>query len=519
MPAKPIPKPRARGASRQECDPLLLRWLGPKVEGDNEAGRFAGLPTKELTKAFNRRFKTNLRERTVLSYIREAVKAANREAEEVTRRFKEAGMTGMSKPPPSVTLPRPGRPKSGTSPKPRSTKKKPPPASSLPTLIHVLSSQKQSKPSRTPPQRTRKREPVQAVAPVVTRPGTKPGPKPRFKRWSRVWWELQALTGWSARALYHHLATFPAIKPLIGSRASFLQGLADLDAPRPTWDPMAATRALPVSPEDAFIEDLRGCGALHVLHLHQVLINTEKGEWAVLLLAFDPLSRFINVRVLDFEGPSGQASAERPRGRPRWKLDTEWLATVEKEGGAAGGQLSPDAYRDFVIDTVAKTGIPYSPVWLSRSMAGVDRVLDALKQLAPGDAFVLSPVPHWPRGPLVVPMSLKTLCGLMADVVNAHNREFAQPNLRKVRAYIEELKEKGRVIPSTLAWLEEHGLYDVTKDHVTTLGLLHPPRADVRRFALLSAFEAGYPGLSSRGHYVAVQPQRIRSRFVGEGDS
>ena len=142
-----------------------------------------------------------------------------------------------------------------------------------------------------------------------------------------------------------------------------------------------------------------------------------------------------------------------------------------------------------------------------------------IEQLAPDDAFVVSPVPHWPRGPLVVPMSLKTLCGLMADVVNAHNRQFAQPNLRKVRAYIEELKEKGRVTPSTLAWLEENGLYDVTKDHVTTLGLLHPPRADARRFALLSAFEAGYPGLSSRGHYVAVQPQRIRSRFVGEGDS
>ncbi len=155
--------------------------------------------------------------------------------------------------------------------------------------------------------------------------------------------------------------------------------------------------------------------------------------------------------------------------------------------------MSPDAYRNFMIDTVAKTGIPYSPVWLSLGVAVPDHVVDALKQLAPDDAFVVSPVPDWPRGPLVVPMSLKKLCGQLTDLVNVHNREFAQLHLRKVRAHIEALKEKGRVTPSTLAWLEDSGLYDVTMDHVTTLGLLHPPRQDVRRFALLSAFEAGYP--------------------------
>lgn len=519
MPASSISKSPARSVSPQVRDPLLLRWLGPKVEGDKDAGRFAGRPTRELAKAFNRRFRTQLSERTVLRYIHAAVARATRRAETATRIAAQAGRVGVSVPPPEVTLLGRGRPKSGIPPKPRAIRKKPALISSLPTLINPPRAADAAAARRPLPERKTERVLPITVALTSRTARAKPGPKPRFKRWSRVWWELQALTGWSARALYHHLAAFPAIKPLLGSRASFLQGLADLDAPRPTWDPMAATRALPVSPEDAFIEDLRGCGALHVLHLHQVLINTEKGEWAVLLLAFDPVSQLINVRVLDFEGPSGLASAERPRGRPRWKCHTEWLATVEEEGGATGVQLSPDGYRDFVIDTVAKTGIPYSPVWLSRSMAGVDRVVDALKQLAPDDAFVVSPVPHWPRGPLVVPMSLKALCGLMADVVNAHNREFAQPILRRVRARIEELKEKGRVTPSTLAWLEEHGLYDVTKDHVTTLGLLHPPRADVRRFALLTAFEAGYPRLSSRGHYVAVQPQRIRSRFVGGRDS
>lgn len=519
MPAKPIPKSPARSVSPQVRDPLLLQWLGPKVEGDKDAGRFAGRPTRELAKAFNRRFRTQLSERTMLRYIHEAVARATRRAETATRIASQAGRVGVSVPPPEVTLPGRGRPKSVMPPKPRAMRKKPALISSLPTLINPPRAA--DAPAARRPLPERKTERVQPISIALTSRAAraKPGPKPRFKRWSRVWWELQALTGWSARALYHRLATFPAIKPLLGSRASFLQGLADLDAPRPTWDPVAATRALPVPPEDALMEDLHGCGVLHVLHLHQVLLNTEKGEWAVLLLAFDPLSQFINVRVLDFEGPSGQASADRPRGRPRWKCYAGWLATVDEEEGATGVQLSPDAYRDFVIDTEAKTGTHYHPVWLSRSLEGSDRVLDALKQLAPDDAFVVSPVPHWPRGPLVVPMSLKTLCGLMADVVNAHNREFAQPNLRKVRAYIEELKEKGRVTPSTLAWLEENGLYDVTKDHVTTLGLLHPPRADVRRFALLSAFEAGYPGLSSRGHYVAVQPQRIRSRFVGEGDS
>ncbi len=518
MPRHPTPRPPTRKVLPHQRDALLLTWLGPKAEGDQEAGRFAGRPTSEIAKAFNRRFRTQLSERTVLRYIREAVARATRKAEAATKAAALAGRVGVSVLPPEVTLLGRGRPKSEMPPKPRSPRKKATPVSTLPTLIHFPRPAEVTAGTPSPRDREAVRMVPVVVAPAPKPARAKPGPKPRFKRWSRVWWELQALTGWSARTLYHHLERFPRVQPLLGSRASFLQGLADLNAPRPTWDPVAATRTLPVPPEDAFIEDLRGCGVLHVLHLHQVPLNTEKGEWAVLLLAFDPMSQFINVRVLDFDGPSGGASVARPRGRPRRKCHAEWLATVKEEGGATGVQVSPDTYRDFVIDTAAKTGIPYSPVWLSRSVADTDRIVDALKQLAPNDAFVVSPVPHWPRGPLVVPMSLKTLCGPLADLVNAHNREFAQPHLRKVRAYIEALKEKGRVIPSTLAWLEANGLYDMAKDHVTTLGLLHPPRQDVRRFALLSVFEAGYPGLSSRGHYVAVQPQRIRSRFVGVGD-
>ncbi|WP_298626052.1 hypothetical protein [uncultured Zoogloea sp.] len=500
-------------------DALLLRWLGPKVEGDKEAGRFAGRPTRELAKAFNRRFRTELSERTVLRYIHQAVARATRRAEAATRHAALVGRVGVFVPPPEVALPTRGRPKSGGSPKPRAPRKKPAPVSALPTLINLPLAA--DAPAARRPPREREPAPVQPLTAVPTfkPPRARPGPKPRFKRWSRVWWELQALTGWSARMLYHHLQRFPGIQPLLGSRASFLQGLADLDAPRPTWDPVAATQALPVAPEEAFIEDLRSCGVLHVLHLHQVLLNTEKGEWAVLLLAFDPQSLFVNVQVLDFEAPPGRRSAGSPLGRPRRKCHAEWLATVKEEGDAIEVQVSPDAYRDFVIDTIAKTGIPYSPVWLSLGVAVPDHVVDALTQHAPDDAFVVSPVPDWPRGPLVVPTSLKTLCGQLADLVNAHNRAFAQPRLRKVRALIEALKEKGRVTPSTLAWLEDNGLYDVKMDHVMTLGLQHPPRQDVRHFAVLSAFEAGYPGLSSRGHYVALKPLRIRSQFVDEGES
>lgn len=500
-------------------DALLLLWLGPKVEGDKETGRFAGRPTRELAKAFNRRFRTELSERTVLRYIHQAVARATRRAETTTRHAALVGRVGVFVPPPEVALPTRGRPKAEVSPKPRAPRKKPALVSALPTLINLPRAM--DAPAARPPSPKREPAPDQpnTAVPTSTPRRARPGPKPRFKRWSRVWWELQALTGWSARMLYHHLEGFPGVQPLLGSRASFLQGLADLDAPRPTWDPVAAIQALPVSQEDAFIDDLRSRGVLHVLHLHQVLLNTEKGEWAVLLLAFDPQSLFINARVLDFDGPSGRASAARPRGRPRRKCHAEWLATFEEEGGAIQVQVSPDAYRDFVIDTVAKTGIPYSPVWLSLGVAVPDHVVDALTQLAPDDAFVVSPVPDWPRGPLVVPVSLKTLCDQLADFVNAHNREFAQPHLRKVRALIEALKEKGRVTPSTLAWLEDNGLYDVKMDHVMTLGLQHPPRQDVRRFAVLSAFEAGYPGLSSRGHYVALKPLRIRSRFVDEGES
>ncbi len=557
MPAiPPTQPPRKRIPPRQRHD-LLVKWLSPQEEGDKEAGRFVGRPVREITKAFNRHFHVRVCERTVLRYMHEAVAAATRRAETDTWIAAQMKRTGVSVVAPAITLLPRGRPKSETPSTPRRRKKKqkavcsppksisPPPTPAVVAVQVVPSVQMKTRPLQvaaseiapaiTPLARGRPKSETPPTAPAVAvqvalpaqvkpvpapkPPRGKPGPKPRFKRWSRVWWELQALTGWSARTLYHHLEGFPAIHPLLGRRASFLQGLADLDAPRPTWDPVAATRALPVSPEDAFIEDLRSRGVLHVLHLHQVLLNTETGEWAVLLLAFDPQSQFINARVLDFDGPSGRASVARPRGRPRQKCHAEWLATVKEEGGATEVRVSPDAYRDFTIDTVAKTGIPYSPVWLSLGVAVPDHVVDALKQLAPDDAFVVSPVPDWPRGPLVVPMSLKKLCGQLTDLVNAHNREFAQPHLRKVRAHIEALKETGRVTPSTRAWLEDNGLYDVKMDHVTTLGLLHPPRQDVRRFALLSAFETGYPGLSSRGHYVAVQPLRIRFRFVGEGDS
>lgn len=519
MSVNSMPKSPTRSVPPQVRDVLLLRWLGPKVEGDKEAGRFAGRPTREFAKAFNRRFRTELSERTVLRYIHQAVARATRRAETATRHAAVVGRVGVFVPPPEVALPTRGRPKSGGAPKPRAPRKKPALVSALPTLINLPRAT--DAPAARPPSPKREIAPDQpnTAVPTSTPPRARPGPKPRFKRWSRVWWELQALTGWSARTLYHHLQRFPGIQPLLGSRASFLQGLADLDAPRPTWDPVTATQALPVPPEDAFIEDLRSCGVLHILHLHQVLLSTEQGEWAVLLLAFDPQSLFVNVQVLDFEEPPGRRSAGSPLGRPRRKCHAEWLATVKEEGAAIQVQVSPDAYQDFAIDTVGKTGIPYSPVWLSPRVVVPDHVVDAMKQLAPDDAFVASPVPHWPRGPLVVSMSLKTLCGQLADLVNAHNRAFAQPRLRKVRAHIEALKEKGRVTPSTLASLEANGLYDVAKDHAPALGLLHPPRQDVRRFAVLSAFEAGYPGLSSRGHFVAVQPQRIRSRYVGEGDS
>lgn len=518
MSSNPPPKPSPTRVPPQQRHALLLKWLAPKEEGDKEAGRFIGRPAREITKAFNRRFRTQLSERTILRYVHAALAAARRKAEADRQAAARFGGIGVSVTIPAVTLLPPGRPKSGTPPKPRQPKKKPALVSSLPTLLGAPRTPKTTAARNGPPVREEVREQSVAAAPEPPPQRARPGPKPRFKRWSRVWWELQALTGWSARTLYAHLSTFPAIQPLLGSRASFLQGLADLDAPRPNWNPVAATRARPVAPEDAFIEDLRGCSVLHVLHLHQVLLNTENGEWAVLLLAFDPASLFINAAVLDFEGPSGPVPASRPRGRPRQQCHAEWLATVVEQGGTADARLPPEIYLAFTVDTVAKTGIPYSPVWLSPSVAGGDCLLDALKQLAPDEAFVASPVPHWPRGPLDVPMSLKTLCGYLADLVNAHNRAFAQPHLRRVRARIDELLEKGRVTPSTLAWLEARGLYDVTKDQVTTLGLRHPPRQDVRRFALLSSFQAGYPGLSVRGHYVAIKPQRICARPISGSD-
>lgn len=491
---------------------VLLKWLSPKEEGDKEAGRFIGRSTREIAQAFNRRFRTQLSERTVLRYLHEAVEAAKREAEDATRLAAQAGRIGVSVPPPVVTLPIRGRPKSERPPSPRKSKQKPAVPWPLPPLIvapRVPEAPELPPPQPPPPEEDGHRQEVSPSRPVRLK--SKPGPKPRFKRWGRIGWELQALTGWSGRGVYQHLSTLPGMKPHLGSRASFLHGLADLGAPRPSWNPVAATRALPTHPEDAFAEDLRACGVLHVLHLHQVLIQTERGEWALLLLAFDPLSLFINARVLDFEGPVGSLPVSRPRGRPRERYHADWRARVMVEDGCAALELSPEAYWDFIIDTVGKTGIPYGPIWLS--LQGAEEVAEALGQISPGDTFIASPVPSWPRAPISSPIALKPLCRLIADSVNAHNRLHAQSRLRDVRERIESLIEKGRVSPATLVKLEETGLYDTRRDHIVFLDLPHPPRQDVRRFALLSGFQAGYPGLAGRGHFVAITPRHIRARF------
>lgn len=344
----------------------------------------------------------------------------------------------------------------------------------------------------------------------------KPGPKPRAKRWSRVWWELQMLTGYSARTLHDHLAKVSTIAPLIGSRASFVAGLAELGAPRPVWDPLSAVHAVPDAADDAFTADLRECGVMHVLHLHPVLLNTARGEWAVLLLAFDPLSQFINAMLLDFDGPREGGSPPRPRGRPRKPRDEGWSVTVEGEGEEAGMQIHVPAaaYWALVTETVGKTGIPYSPIWLSPSAAGGDALLDALRQGSPSDTFARAPVAPWPRGPVFVPLSIQTVCKRLGEAINSQNRIHAQPKLREARARIAALIDRGRVSPGTLARLEADGLLDTRRDSIIILGLPHPPRLDVRRFALLSAFQAGYPRLSARGHLVAIRPRRVQSRFT-----
>lgn len=495
-----------------QCCAVLLKWLSPKEEGDKEAGSFIGRPTREIAQAFNRRFGTQLSERTVLRYLHEAVEAATQKAEDATRLAAQKGRIGVSVPPPVVTLPIRGRPKSPLPLKPRKLKQKPAASWPLPPLIMVPRVPAAHVPSPLQPPLPEEcvQWPESSSSPPV-RLKSKPGPKPRFQRWGRIGWELQALTGWSGRSVYQHLSTLPGLRPHLGSRASFLHGLADLGAPRPSWNPIAATQALATHPDDAFAEDLRACGVLHVLHLHQVVIRTERGEWAVLLLAFDPISLFINARVLDFEGPAGSSSGSRPQGRPRKRYHADWLARITLEGDHAEVQLSPEAYWDFIIDTVGKTGIPCGPIWLS--LQGAEEIADALEQISPGDTFIASPVPPWLRAPISSPIALKPLCRLIADAVNAHNRLHAQSRLREVRARIESLIEKGRVPPATLAKLEETGLYDTHRDHIVFLDLPHPPRQDVRRFALLSGFQAGYPGLAGRGHFVGIAPQHIHSRF------
>ncbi len=125
---------------------------------------------------------------------------------------------------PTITPLARGRPRPDTPPVPGRRKKKlesacprpkligPPPTPSA-VMVHVA------------PSVQMKTHLLETVPEPVSKPSRgKPGPKPRFKRWSRVWWELQALTGWSARTLYHHLKGFPALQPLLGSRASFFSG-------------------------------------------------------------------------------------------------------------------------------------------------------------------------------------------------------------------------------------------------------------------------------------------------------
>lgn len=518
---------------------LLVKWLSPKVEGDAEAGRFVGRPAREIADAFNRHFETRVSARTVLRYVHQALEWARRWPEHAHR---EAGSgagaaesSGGVEAVPSSPRPR-GRPKSASPPKPRARKVRP--AVDLPSLTvqrRRAKTRERAAPTPAPAQRPAE---IPAVGPAVepaaelateashaspveppsgqreSASRAKPGPKPRAKRWSRVWWELQMLTGYSARALHDHLARVPTIAPLIGSRASFVAGLAELGAPRPVWDPVSAVRTVPDAADDPFTADLRACNVMHVLHLHPVLLNTARGEWAVLLLAFDPLSQFINAMLLDFDGPGEGGSPPRPRGRPRKPRDEGWSVTIEEEGVATQIHAPAAAYWALVTDTVGKTGISYSPIWLSPSAAGGDAFLDALRRCSPSDTFARAPVAPWPRGPVTVPLSIQTVCKRLGEAINAHNRAHAQPRLREARARIAALIDRGRVTPGTQARLEADGLLDTRRDHIIILGLPHPPRPDVRRFALLSAFQAGYPRLSARGHLAAIRPRRVQSRFT-----
>lgn len=335
-PRKRVP-PLARHA-------LLVRWLSPKAEGDAEAGRFVGRPAREIADAFNRHFETRVSARTVLRYVHEALQWARRRAERAQREAGSPGgaaeSSGGAEAVPSSPRAR-GRPKSASPPKPRARKARP--AVKLPSLTVRHRRAKAPEcvgPTPAPsviPAVGAAVDPAAAVAteetpalPVEHLSGkresasrAKPGPKPRAKRWSRVWWELQMLTGYSARALHDHLARVPTIPPLIGSRASFVAGLAELGAPRPVWDPVSSVRTVPDAEDDPFTADLRECGVMHVLHLHPVLLSTAGNERAVLLLAFDPLSQFVNAMLLDFEG-SGEAEST-----PLWVKIV--VASIESE--------------------------------------------------------------------------------------------------------------------------------------------------------------------------------------------
>lgn len=194
-----LPRPRVLPFDRHK---LLVKWLSPKVEGDEEAGRFFQRPAREITPAFNQRFGTDVSERTVLRYLHEALAWAKRQAVTDKQLALQADQAAGEVTEFAATLLTRGRPKSGRPPIPRGPRKKRLRVSEQPKLIARPRVRKVvARDERLRTSGEGETAALEAAVPERSAPDTprtKPGPKPQFKRWSRIWWEIQALTGWSA---------------------------------------------------------------------------------------------------------------------------------------------------------------------------------------------------------------------------------------------------------------------------------------------------------------------------------
>jgi hypothetical protein len=411
-------------ADRRKRNELLRRWLSvPDGDArlDAEAGRFVNRPAAEIAKALNAHFGIKISSRTVLRYIKDAVKKPVADGNPSLQRLK------------------PGRPRHHRA--------------------------------------------------INSQGGT------GSHLWSLIWCEAMVLTGLAPSGLHQIMHKCESWRHHLGSRSGFHYRFSQLGLSLPHAN-LKADRA-----KEVWADGLR---------LHQIVLRPTTEQACVVLFAYAPRTSYLNATVFLLNTVSNDTGhSKRLAGRPLSRVHERWSARVIEAESDVHIQLSAQTILDFVDATRANMAVPVTTLWLGTSLGDADTLIGELLGMRPDFSFQAQHErPERYLGPEAgrnLPPA--RLAKYLTEMLNAHNREIAQPWLQAYRQRVRDLLKAGHVTPATLKWLKDTGQLKKNKKSFLKLNL--PDMKDVRTAQDLIAYQESVQATVHRREHLNIRPVLI----------